>query len=44
MIKKCLFLVVGYGIWFLLVIKLMFKEMMFVVNKLLIEYGVDEVI
>lgn len=44
MIKKCFFLVVGYGICFFFVIKVMFKEMLLVVNKLLIQYVVEEVL
>ncbi|SGY94141.1 sugar phosphate nucleotidyltransferase [Moritella viscosa] len=42
MIKKCLFPAPGYGTRFLSVTKSMSKEMMPVVNKSLIEYGVEE--
>lgn len=44
MIKKCLFPAAGYGPRFLPATKSMPKEMMPVVNKPLIEYGVDEAI
>ena len=44
MIKKCLFPAAGYGTRFLPATKSMPKEMMPVVNKPLIEYGVDEAI
>ncbi|EPE37524.1 UTP--glucose-1-phosphate uridylyltransferase [Candidatus Photodesmus katoptron] len=44
MIKKCLFPVAGYGTRFLPATKSMPKEMMPVVNKPLIEYGVEEAI
>lgn len=36
MIKKCFFFVVGYGMRFLLIIKIIFKEMLFIVDKFLI--------
>ncbi|MGL5290829.1 MAG: UTP--glucose-1-phosphate uridylyltransferase GalU [Vibrionaceae bacterium] len=42
MIKKCLFPAAGYGTRFLPATKSMPKEMMPIVNKPLIEYGVDE--
>ncbi|MCB1665989.1 MAG: UTP--glucose-1-phosphate uridylyltransferase GalU [Pseudomonadales bacterium] len=42
MIKKCLFPAAGYGTRFLPVTKSMPKEMLPLVNKPLIEYGVDE--
>ncbi|ODQ00405.1 MULTISPECIES: UTP--glucose-1-phosphate uridylyltransferase GalU [Salinivibrio] len=42
MINKCLFPAAGYGTRFLPATKSMPKEMMPVVNKPLIEYGVDE--
>ncbi|OQX39483.1 MAG: UTP--glucose-1-phosphate uridylyltransferase [Oceanospirillales bacterium LUC14_002_19_P2] len=42
MIQKCLFPAAGYGTRFLPATKSMPKEMMPVVNKPLIEYGVDE--
>ncbi|WP_263079832.1 UTP--glucose-1-phosphate uridylyltransferase GalU [Endozoicomonas sp. Mp262] len=42
MIKKCLFPAAGYGTRFLPATKSMPKEMMPVVNKPLIEYGVEE--
>ncbi len=42
MIRKCLFPAAGYGTRFLPATKSMPKEMMPVVNKPLIEYGVDE--
>ncbi|MDP0562115.1 MAG: UTP--glucose-1-phosphate uridylyltransferase GalU [Candidatus Endonucleobacter sp. (ex Gigantidas childressi)] len=42
MIKKCLFPAAGYGMRFLPATKSMPKEMMPVVNKPLIEYGVEE--
>lgn len=42
MIHKCLFPAAGYGTRFLSATKSMPKEMMPVVNKPLIEYGVDE--
>lgn len=44
MIKKCLFPAAGYGTRFLPATKSMPKEMMPVVNKPLLEYGVDEAI
>ncbi|MEE6075170.1 UTP--glucose-1-phosphate uridylyltransferase GalU [Avibacterium paragallinarum] len=44
MIKKCLFPAAGYGTRFLPATKSMPKEMMPIVNKPLIEYGVDEAI
>ncbi|WP_434356164.1 UTP--glucose-1-phosphate uridylyltransferase GalU [Parasalinivibrio latis] len=44
MVKKCLFPAAGYGTRFLPATKSMPKEMMPVVNKPLIEYGVDEAI
>ena len=42
MIKKCLFPVAGYGTRFLPATKAMCKEMMPIVNKPLIHYGVEE--
>ncbi|HIJ83089.1 MAG: galU [Magnetococcales bacterium] len=42
MIKKCLFPVAGYGTRFLPATKAMPKEMMPIVNKPLIQYGVQE--
>lgn len=42
MIKKCLFPVAGYGTRFLPATKSMPKEMMPVVNKPLVQYGVEE--
>jgi len=42
MIKKCLFPVAGYGTRFLPATKSMAKEMMPIVNKPLIHYGVEE--
>ena len=42
MIKKCLFPVAGYGTRFLPATKSMPKEMLPVVNKPLIEFGVEE--
>ena len=42
MITKCLFPAAGYGTRFLPATKSMPKEMMPVVNKPLIEYGVEE--
>ena len=42
MIKKCLFPAAGYGTRFLPATKSMPKEMMPIVNKPLIEFGVDE--
>lgn len=44
MIRKCLFPAVGYGTRFLPATKSMPKEMMPIVNKPLIEYGVEEAI
>ncbi|MFL7011313.1 UTP--glucose-1-phosphate uridylyltransferase GalU [Enterovibrio norvegicus] len=44
MINKCLFPAAGYGTRFLPATKSMPKEMMPIVNKPLIEYGVDEAI
>ncbi len=44
MIKKCLFPAAGYGTRFLPATKSMPKEMMPVVNKPLIEYGVEDAI
>ena len=42
MIKKCLFPAAGYGTRFLPATKAMPKEMLPVVNKPLIQYGVEE--
>ena len=42
MIKKCLFPAAGYGTRFLPATKAMPKEMLTVVNKPLIQYGVEE--
>ena len=42
MIKKCLFPVAGYGTRFLPATKSMPKEMMPIVNKPLVQYGVEE--
>ena len=42
MIKKCLFPVAGYGTRFLPATKSMPKEMLPVVNKPLVQYGVEE--
>src|SRR5690554_6982340 len=42
MIKKCLFPAAGYGTRFLSATKAMPKEMLPVVNKPLIQYGVEE--
>ena len=42
MIKKCLFPVAGYGTRFLPATKAMPKEMLPVVNKPLVQYGVEE--
>ena len=42
MIKKCLFPVAGYGTRFLPATKSMPKEMLTVVNKPLVQYGVEE--
>jgi UTP--glucose-1-phosphate uridylyltransferase len=42
MIKKCLFPVAGYGTRFLPATKAMCKEMMPIVNKPLVQYGVEE--
>jgi len=44
MIKKCLFPVAGYGTLFLPATKAMPKEMLPVVNKPLVQYGVEEAI
>jgi UTP--glucose-1-phosphate uridylyltransferase len=44
LIKKCLFPAAGYGTRFLPATKSMPKEMMPIVNKPLIEFGVDEAI
>jgi UTP--glucose-1-phosphate uridylyltransferase len=44
MIKKCLFPVAGYGTRFLPATKSMPKEMLPVVNKPLVQYGVEEAI
>lgn len=44
MIKKCLFPVAGYGTRFLPATKAMAKEMMPIVNKPLIQYGVEEAV
>ncbi|MGD2083814.1 MAG: sugar phosphate nucleotidyltransferase, partial [Chromatiales bacterium] len=43
MIKKCLFPVAGYGTRFLPATKAMPKEMLPILNKPLIQYGVEEV-
>ena len=43
-VKKCLFPAAGYGTRFLPATKSMPKEMMPIVNKPLIEFGVDEAI
>lgn len=42
MIKKCLFPVAGYGTRFLPATKVMPKEMLPIVNKPLVQYGVEE--
>ena len=42
MIKKCLFPAAGYGTRFLPATKAMPKEMLPIVNKPLIQYGVEE--
>ena len=42
MIRKCLFPVAGYGTRFLPATKAMPKEMLPVVNKPLVQYGVEE--
>ncbi|MGD8812756.1 MAG: sugar phosphate nucleotidyltransferase, partial [Thioalkalispiraceae bacterium] len=42
MIKKCLFPVAGYGTRFLPATKSMPKEMLPIVDKPLIQYGVEE--
>ena len=42
MIKKCLFPVAGYGTRFLPATKAMPKEMLPIVNKPLVHYGVEE--
>ena len=44
MIRKCLFPVAGYGTRFLPATKSMPKEMLPVVNKPLVQYGVEEAI
>ena len=44
MIKKCLFPVAGYGTRFLPATKSMPKEMLPIVNKPLVQYGVEEAI
>ena len=44
MIQKCLFPVAGYGTRFLPATKSMPKEMLPVVNKPLVQYGVEEAI
>ncbi|GAA5218511.1 UTP--glucose-1-phosphate uridylyltransferase GalU [Corallincola platygyrae] len=44
MIRKCLFPVAGYGTRFLPVTKSMPKEMLPVVNKPLVQYGVEEAV
>lgn len=44
MIKKCLFPVAGYGTRFLPATKAMPKEMLPIVNKPLVQYGVEEAI
>ena len=44
MINKCLFPVAGYGTRFLPATKSMPKEMLPVVNKPLVQYGVEEAI
>ncbi len=44
MIKKCLFPVAGYGTRFLPATKAMPKEMLPVVNKPLVQYGVEEAV
>ena len=42
MIRKCLFPVAGYGTRFLPATKAMPKEMLPIVNKPLVQYGVEE--
>ena len=42
MIKKCLFLAVGYGIRFLPTTKAIPKEMLPILTKSLLQYGVEE--
>ena len=44
MIGKCLFPVAGYGTRFLPATKSMPKEMLPIVNKPLVQYGVEEAI
>ena len=44
LIRKCLFPVAGYGTRFLPATKSMPKEMLPVVNKPLVQYGVEEAI
>ncbi|MEC8485150.1 MAG: sugar phosphate nucleotidyltransferase, partial [Pseudomonadota bacterium] len=44
MIRKCLFPVAGYGTRFLPATKSMPKEMLPVVNKPLVQYGVEEAV
>ena len=44
MLKKCLFPAAGYGTRFLPATKAMPKEMLPIVNKPLIQYGVEEAI
>ena len=44
MIKKCLFPAAGYGTRFLPATKSMPKEMLPIVNKPLVQYGVEEAI
>ncbi|MFT7288065.1 MAG: UTP--glucose-1-phosphate uridylyltransferase, partial [Halieaceae bacterium] len=44
MIKKCMFPVAGYGTRFLPATKSMPKEMLPIVNKPLVQYGVEEAI
>jgi UTP--glucose-1-phosphate uridylyltransferase len=44
MIKKCLFLTAGYGTRFLPATKAVPKEMLAVLTKPLLQYGVEEVL
>lgn len=41
---KVVIFVVGFGMYMLFVIKVMFKEMLLIVDKLMIQYIVDEIV
>lgn len=44
MIKKVVVFVVGWGIRFLLIIKVVLKEMLLIIDKLVLSYIIEEVV